>query len=260
MSDNRTVFPKMTANYSHDPAAFTEGLFWRSGFLYESTGLADVTGCCSSLRRVDLKTGRVLQERNLTADIFAEGITVVDGQDGSKGESIVQLTYQSGRGYTYDFESFKPEINFSLPANLESHEGWGLTQNGTHLIMSDGTAWLYFLDPSSLREVHRQAVFWNGVPLEYLNELEWDPHNQELLANLWYEDYWKIARIDIKTGTVVGWYDFSVLKMVDVGDHDVFNGIAVDESIGNLIVTGKCFNQVFVTKIVNWPKLVYNET
>jgi glutamine cyclotransferase len=238
--------PTILANYTHDQSAFTEGLVFNtnrssgnasisSGTLYESTGLADTTGCCSTLRKVDLESGRVAAYVNLSSDVFAEGITVW-------GDEVFQITYQLGIGFVYDRHTLKQIRTFKFKTSTS--QGWGLTHDGSHLIMSDGSEWIYFLDPKTLEEKHRRRVFYQGQAFGYINELEWV--NGELLANLWISDYYKIARINASTGTVTGFYDLSAISPLIKPDHDVFNGIAYDSSSGHLIVTGKWFNKLFV--------------
>jgi glutamine cyclotransferase len=237
---SHTTVPKILDTYKHDRSAFTEGLVIssdtnQSGTLYESTGLADVSGCCSTLRKVDIETGAVAAYVNLSSNVFAEGITVW-------GDHVVQITYQLGTGFVYDKNSLKQLRTFKF--ETVSKQGWGLTHNGKHLIISDGTAWIYFLDPVSFKEVFRRRIFYEGEDFGYLNELEWV--NGELLANLWYYDYYKIARINATTGTVTGFYDLSELSPLVEPGHDVFNGIAYDGSQNELVVTGKWFNKLFV--------------
>lgn len=174
--------------YSHDPDAFTEGLVFDDGVLYEGTGLYGQ----STLRRVELKTGRVLQTYALSDDVFGEGVTIF-------GDEIIQLTWLQHRGFVYDRQTFEPLREFSYAT-----EGWGLTNNGSCLIMSDGTANLYFLDPETY-EVVGQVEVRDGSPVTGLNELEYI--KGEVYANVWHERL--IARIDPKTGEVRGWVDLS---------------------------------------------------
>ena len=178
---------EVVKSFPHDTAAFTQGLELHDGVLYESTGLAGR----STLRRVDLESGRVLQEHRLAPQYFAEGMTIF-------GDRIYQLTYKSGRGFVYDLRTLAPVDSFSYTG-----EGWGLTHDAHHLIMSDGSATLRFLDPATYQVVRRVEVKEGNAPLYSLNELEYV--NGELLANIWQTDW--IARIDPETGQLKGWID-----------------------------------------------------
>jgi glutaminyl-peptide cyclotransferase len=213
--------------YPHDPHAFTEGLFYLHGFLYESTGLEGH----SSIRKVRLDTGEVLQRRNVPAQYFGEGIV-------NWKHRLISLTWKSHIGFVYDLASFGLERQFSYPG-----EGWALTQDGTHLIMSDGTEELRLLDPETLREIRRLRVTFLGQPVRDLNELEWV--KGEIYANVWQTDW--IVRIDPNSGAVVGLINCrGLLQPADriEGATDVLNGIAYDAKDDRLFVTGK-----------NWPKL-----
>ena len=209
--------------YPHDSNAFTEGLVFTDGVLYESTGLPGA----SSLRRVDLTTGAVQQEVNLNAKYFGEGIAVVNG-------SIVQLTWQSGVGFVYDKNTFELKGNFSIQG-----EGWGLTYDGNKLILSNGSSTLTFLDPTTFQPVGTINVKDNGTPIPNLNELEYI--NGDVYANIWLEE--KIAIINPRNGEVQGYIDLSGIYRPH-GSDDVLNGIAYDQTTGRLFVTGK-----------NWPNL-----
>lgn len=213
--------------YPHDSHAFTEGLFYLDGFLYESTGLEGQ----SSIRKVRLETGEVLQRLDIPARYFGEGIV-------NWKQHLVSLTWKSGIGFVYDLQSFKLQRHFSYPG-----EGWALTQDGSHLIMSDGTDQLRWLDPQTLREISRLSVTFQGKPLRDLNELEWV--KGEIYANVWQSNW--IVRIDPRTGAVIGLIDCrGLLGPGDVvaGQTDVLNGIAYDARGDRLFITGK-----------NWPKL-----
>ncbi|HUO12239.1 MAG TPA: glutaminyl-peptide cyclotransferase, partial [Caulobacteraceae bacterium] len=166
--------------YPHDANAFTEGLFYLNGFLYESTGLEGQ----SSLRKEDLATGAVLQQRPLAPAYFGEGIV-------NWKNRLIQLTYRAQIGFIYDLATFRPLGDFHYTG-----EGWGLTQDGVHILMSDGTQFIRVLDPETLKEVSRIAVTDRGQPVREINELEWV--RGEILANIWQTD--QIARIDPKTG------------------------------------------------------------
>jgi len=224
---------EVVRSYPHDPEAFTQGLFFKNGVLYESTGLEGR----SSIRKVKLETGEVLQKVMLPPGLFGEGI--VDW-----GEHIIGLTWQSQLGFVLKLQDFSLVKRFNYPG-----EGWGLTRNNRELVMSDGTAELRFLDPQTLREVRRLRVTANGKPLDLLNELEWV--NGEIYANIWQTD--RIARIDAKTGQVVGWIDLSgLLPARDrvAGHTDVLNGIAYDSVSKRLWVTGKLWPRLYEIKLV----------
>ena len=230
---------KVVNAYPHDTDAFTEGLFYRDGFLYESTGLAGR----SSLRKVRLESGEVLQKTELPPEIFGEGIT--DWKD-----RIVSLTWQSQIGFVFDLQKFSLEKHFSYPG-----EGWGLTHNNRELIMSDGSAELRWLDPTTLRERRRLHVSADGKPVDRLNELEWV--EGEIYANVWQTD--RIARIDPKSGHVVGWIDLGGLLPARerIPQHtDVLNGIAYDAATKRLFVTGKFWPKVFEIRLVRRPGVI----
>jgi glutaminyl-peptide cyclotransferase len=218
--------------YPHDPKAFTEGLFYKDGFLYESTGLEGQ----SSVRKVVPETGRVVQARNLVGGDFGEGI--VDW-----GDHLIGLTWKSHKGFVADLASFEVERHFSYPG-----EGWALTHNDTALFMSDGTADLRVLDPESLRETRRIQVTARGAPVEQLNELEWV--KGEIFANIWMTD--RIARIDPETGHVTGWIDLAGLLQSQgpvIRVVDVLNGIAYDREHDRLFVTGKFWPVLFEIRL-----------
>jgi glutaminyl-peptide cyclotransferase len=211
--------------YPHDTSAFTEGLFYLNGQLYESTGLVGR----STIRRVRLEDGHVLQSVSIPPGPFGEGIVNV-------GDQIVSLTWQGGVGYRWDRRSLRRLGEWHYPG-----EGWALTRNATDLIMSDGTPQLRFLDPATLAERRRLDVTIRGAPLERLNELEWV--DGAILANVWLTGF--IVRIDPASGHVTGVIDLKALADQNVGDGDnVLNGIAWDAAHRRLFVTGK-----------NWPHL-----
>ncbi len=224
---------KVVHTYPHDLNAFTEGLFFQGGYLYESTGLDGH----SSVRKVKLETGQVLARANLPADVFGEGITSWNGK-------LIGLTWKTEIGYLLDLDSFDTVGEFRYPG-----EGWGLTHDDTELVMSDGTADIRFLDPATQREVHRIHVTAQGKPVDQLNELEWV--DGEIYANIWQTD--RIARIDPKTGHVVGWIDLAGLlpKADIIPNHtDVLNGIAYDPATKRLFVTGKMWPKLFEIRLV----------
>ncbi|MEZ6054409.1 MAG: glutaminyl-peptide cyclotransferase [Planctomycetaceae bacterium] len=212
--------------FPHDPEAFCQGLVFENGRLFEGTGQYGK----SSLREVDLKTGRVLRHVNLQDKIFGEGITLWD-------DSIVQLTWKQRRAYSFDLDTFNYEKTFQYQG-----EGWGLTHDGTHLVMSDGTASLRFLDPTTFEEIRRITVHDGRRRIDKLNELEFV--NGEIYANVWYSDM--IARISPTDGRLLGWLDLRLLwpARTRPSKEHVLNGIAYDKSAGRLFVTGK-----------NWPSL-----
>ncbi|WP_158915074.1 glutaminyl-peptide cyclotransferase [Caulobacter sp. S45] len=218
--------------YPHDTGAFTEGLFYQGGELYESTGLEGK----STIRRVELETGRVLQERQIPAQYFGEGIVAWK-------DRLIELTWQSQIGFVYDLKTFEPRSSFHYPG-----EGWALTRDDHRLIMSDGTSDIRFLDPDTLAETGRIHVTDEGRPVRNLNELEWV--KGEIYANIWQTN--RIARIDPQTGVVLGWIDLNgLLKPEDVhGEVDVLNGIAYDAAHDRLLVTGKLWPKLFEIRLV----------
>ena len=211
-------------SYPHDPDAFTEGLEYHGGFLYESTGLNGR----SSIRKVKLETGEVLQNRNISKDYFGEGITFWK-------DELFELTWSSEIAFVYDAATFASKRSFNYKG-----EGWALTHNADGLIMSDGTADLRFLDPVTFKERRRITVTDGGVPIKYVNELEWV--KGEIFANIYTTDY--IARIDPANGHVTGWIDVRGMLPKQNDGNTVPNGIAFDSEHDRLFVTGK-----------NWPKL-----
>lgn len=222
---------RVVNTYPHDPQAFTQGLEYHNGYLYESTGLEGQ----STLRKVELRTGRVLQRHRLLPEIFAEGITLF-------GDRIYQLTWRNGICFVYHRDTFRADIEFRY-----SGEGWGLTNDGTHLIMSDGSDTLVFRDPATFAEVRRLQVRADGMPVRDLNELEYI--EGEIWANVWQTDL--IARISPKTGEVVAWVDLSgLLPEADRKNADVLNGIAYDKQNKRIFVTGKLWNKLFEIELV----------
>lgn len=228
---------KIVHAYPHDTSAYTEGLFYKVGFLYESTGEKGA----SSVRKVQLETGKVLQQHDVPSQYFGEGI--VDWKD-----QLIQLTWQSGTGFVYEMADFKPRHRFNYPG-----EGWGLTRNGKHIYMSDGSSVLRILDPDSLKAIGSIMVTAGDKPVSNLNELEWV--NGEIYANIWLTN--RIARIDPTSGHVVGWIDltglFDVNSLPDPVD-DVLNGIAWDAQQHRLFVTGKRWPTLFEIQLVKQPE------
>jgi glutaminyl-peptide cyclotransferase len=217
--------------YPHDAQSFTQGLEYRAGVLYEGTG---VNGQ-STLRKVDLTTGRVLEQTSLPRTYFGEGITLWH-------DSIIQLTWQSQIGFVYDRANLRQVRTFTYPG-----EGWGLTHDATRLIMSDGTARLRFLDPATLREMgERLLVTDAGIPILDLNELEWVAG--EIYANVWQTNF--VACISPTTGRVVEWVNLAgLLNPAETGHADVLNGIAYDAQGKRLFVTGKLWPKLFEIEI-----------
>lgn len=219
--------------YPHDTSAYTEGLFYKDGYLYESTGEAGE----STVRKVELETGKVLQRHDVPDAYFGEGI--VDWN-----HELIQLTWKSELGFVYDLASFKQQRTFRYPG-----EGWALTRDSKHLYMSDGSPVLRILDPDTLASTGSIMVTDNGEPVSNLNELEWV--KGEIYANVWMTN--RIARIDPATGHVTGWIDLSglldVSRLPDPG-NDVLNGIAYDEQHDRLFVTGKRWPKLFEISLV----------
>lgn len=221
---------EVVASYPHDSNAWTQGLFYENGTLYESTGLYEK----STLRRVDLKTGRVLQKHSLGDEYFAEGMTVLQGK-------LYQLTWLSKKGFIYDPESFEQIGTFEYPG-----EGWGLTHDNSHLIMSDGSAKIYFMDPETMETVRSITVRLRGKKVNYLNELEFI--DGFIFANVWYQNI--IAKIDPETGEIVGFLDLSTLWPERPKNQDaVLNGIAYNADKGVYYVTGKFWAKLFEIKL-----------
>ena len=233
---NRPAFPttqRYTYNvvnaYPHDSNAFTQGLVFENGVLYESTGLYGQ----STLRRVELETGRILQSYTLPNQFFGEGITIFS-------DKIIQLTWQSNKGFVYDKFSFDLLQEFSYPT-----EGWGITHDGSQLIMSDGTATLYFLNPETFEIVGQVDVYDTG-PVTKLNELEYI--KGEIYANIWKEE--KIAIINPQTGQVRAWIDLDGIQdLENQNTGNVLNGIAYNAKEERLFVTGKKWPNLFEIKL-----------
>jgi glutaminyl-peptide cyclotransferase len=218
--------------YPHDSNAFTQGLQFVDGVLYEGTGLNGR----SSIRKVKLETGEVLKRRDVPAQHFGEGIAVWK-------TDLIELTWQSQVAIVYDKDTFEQRRTFTY-----SGEGWGLTHDGTNLIMSDGTEYLRVLDPATFQVRKRIRVMAGQVPLRNLNELEFV--KGEVLANIWTTDY--IARINPETGRVVGYLDLRGLLTASERPSDgVLNGIAYDAQRDRLFVTGKLWPKLFEIRVVH---------
>ena len=225
---------KVVRIFPHDPRAFTQGLVFLDGVLYEGTGMNGR----STIRKVKLENGEVLQVQKIEAQHFGEGIAVV-------GNTIVQLTWRSGVGFVYDRATLRRTRTFHYRG-----EGWGLVYDGTRLVMSDGTAYLRFFDPRTLKETGRMQVRDGATPVLNLNELEMV--KGEIFANIWQSN--SIARISPKTGQVTGWIDLSgLLDPRDADGVDVLNGIAYDAAGDRLFVTGKLWPKLFQIEIIQKP-------
>ena len=218
--------------YPHDPLAFTQGLEYRGGALYEGTGLEG----SSTLRKVDLETGKVLQAVMLEERYFGEGITLFNNR-------IVQLTWQAHQGFVYEQGNLHLLKSFEYPG-----EGWGLTNDGKQIFMSDGTAEIRVWDAETLHEVRRFTVHDGDRPVNLLNELEFV--RGEIYANVWQTD--RIARISPADGKVLGWIDLSGLLTQEDRSHgaNVLNGIAYDAAGDRLFVTGKLWPKLFEIRLV----------
>jgi glutamine cyclotransferase len=235
-TDNNKDVPvfsyKVVNIYPHDPTAFTQGLAWEDGYLYESAGLYG----SSSLRKLEPETGKVMKNISLADKYFAEGITIYN-------DKIFQLTWQEQIGFVYNKNTFQLIGTFSYP-----HQGWGITNDNEHLIISDGSPVLHFLNPDTLKEVKQVSVYDGLYLIHNINELEYIQGH--IFANIWQTD--KIAIIAPETGKVVSWLDLSgILDNVSYNkkDVDVLNGIAYDEEDNRLFVTGKFWPALFEIEI-----------
>ncbi len=233
---NSEVIPvytyKIINTYPHAVNAFTQGLVYDKGFLFEGTGIYGR----STLRKVNIENGEVLQFKWLPSKYFGEGITIFE-------DKILQLTWKSNTGFVYDKESFEliKEFNYTT-------EGWGITHDGKRLIMSDGTSMLYFLDPKNFKVTFKVEVTDKDGPVNGLNELEYV--QGEIFANVW--PTWRIVKIDINTGRVTGWINLKgILNPEDyIYPIDVLNGIAYDKDKDRLFITGKMWPMVFEIKLI----------
>ena len=217
-------------SFPHDPGAFTQGLIFRDGVLFESTGHNGK----SSVRKVRLETGEVLQRYDVDARYFAEGLT-------DWGNRLIQLTYTTNVGFVYDLKSFALQRTFTYTG-----EGWGLTHDARRLIMSDGTSGLRFLDPETLRETGRVVVKDGDTPIDNLNELE--VVKGDVYANVWTTD--RIAIISPDSGRVTAWLDLAGIRgPIRSSTEDVLNGIAYDAARDRLFVTGKYWSKLFEIRV-----------
>jgi glutamine cyclotransferase len=222
---------QIVTTYNHDENAFTQGLVFNDGILYEGTGLFGQ----STLRRVELETGNVIQLYSLPDTLFGEGITIFE-------DKIIQLTWKSRKGFLYDKDSFELLETFEYTT-----EGWGITHNGSALIMSDGSAKLYFLDPKTFNIIDQVEVC-DEEPIMFLNELEYI--KGKVYANIWKND--QIAIINPETGQVTGWIDLTGINdSEDQSIDGVLNGIAYDHNGDRLFVTGKLWSKLFEIKLVS---------
>ena len=222
---------EVVAAWPHDRGAFTQGLVFRNGGFLESTGLIGQ----STLREVELKTGRVLKQVAIAAQYFGEGMAVI-------GDKAFVLTWESRKGFVYDADTFRLEREFAYEG-----EGWGLATDGRSLILSDGTAKLRFLDPATFAVTRTLEVTSEGNPVEHLNELEWV--RGEVFANIWQEN--EVVRIDPATGIVRGVIDLTgLLPRTEIrADTDVLNGIAYDATADRLFVTGKRWPKIYEVRL-----------
>lgn len=218
--------------YPHDKEAFTQGLVFDGEFIYEGTGLYGR----SSIRKIRLETGEIIQQYDISSEYFGEGITIYQ-------DKIFQITWKSHQGFVYNKSNLKPLDSFEIKT-----EGWGLTHNGTTLILSDGTSFLYFLDFATFEEVKILEVIDQGTPVKRLNELEYV--NGKIYANVWHTE--KIAMINPVNGQVSGWIDLAGLKdnLEDNNAIGDLNGIAFDTENERLFVTGKLWPQLFEIEII----------
>jgi glutaminyl-peptide cyclotransferase len=235
MQQAKTITPEYVKNYKvnvvsifpHDSLAYTQGLFYLNGFLYESSGLYGY----STLRKVDLKTGKVLKKIDINQNYFAEGCAVVDNK-------IYQLTWLNNKCFVYDINTFQKINEFTY-----SGEGWGLTTLDGKLVLSDGSPNIRFYEPSNFSRIKAIIVTSYGVPVKRINELE--IIDNEIWANIWQCD--SIVRIDKETGKVNAWIDISSLRhYLALRDFpDVLNGIAYDAEHKKIYLTGKLWSQMF---------------
>jgi glutamine cyclotransferase len=227
----RAAVPEYSATivktYPHDPKAFTEGLLYQNGFLYESTGREGQ----SSVRKVQLDTGAVLEQHDIDKKYFGEGIVIWKNR-------LLELTWKDQIGFIYDVDSFKPLSNFHYAG-----EGWAFTRDDSQLYMSDGTSDIRVLDPDTLAEKRRIHVTCDGKPVKNINELEWV--KGEIYADIWLTNL--MARINPETGAIVGLVDMTDLRMLAAKTQavDVVNGIAYDAATDRLFVTGKLWPTLY---------------
>ncbi len=222
---------EILAEYEHDPNAFTQGLEIYNGYLYEGTGLYGK----SSLRKVEIQNGKVLKKINLDKKYFGEGITILN-------DKIYQLSWKENTAFVYD-------LNFKLLKTLSYQgEGWGLTNNGEHLIMSNGSEYISFRDPETFEIFKKIIIKIDNIKLKNINELEY--LNGFIYANIWQKNY--IIKIDAETGSVKAYIDFSdILDQKYIDKTDVLNGIAYDTQNQSFLITGKLWPKIYRIKINN---------
>ena len=221
---------KLIRTYPHDPHAFTQGLEYCGGYLYESTGIAGQ----STLRQVALQTGAVIRKVSLPSQYFGEGLTIFHGK-------IYQLTWLAKKGFVYDLRTFRQIGEFPYDT-----EGWGLTHDETSLIMSDGTNKIRYIDPLSFRVTRTIEVYAGSEGVVNLNEMEYI--NGEIFANVWHSP--RIARIHPRSGQVLAWIDLtSIVSKEQHEEEAVLNGIAYDKARDRLFVTGKNWSNLFEIKV-----------
>lgn len=224
---------EVVASYPHDREAYTQGLAFDDGRLFEGTGLRGR----SSVREVDLDSGQVVRQLEIDDEHFGEGIAIVE-------ERLFQLTWRSHKGFIYDLRTFAQVGEFAYEG-----EGWGLTHDGSHLVMSDGTARLRFLDPDTFVVLRTLKVHAGGRPVDRLNDLQYV--DGEILANVWQTN--RIARIDPETGELIAWIDLRGLLAPEdrTPSAEVLNGIAYDAETGRLVVTGKFWPRLYEIRLVS---------
>jgi glutamine cyclotransferase len=226
---------KLVRTYPHDPHAFTQGLEYYGGYLYESTGIAGQ----STLRKVALDTGQVIQKVSLPSDYFGEGLTIFRGK-------IYQLTWLSKKGFVYNLRTFRQVTEFPYDT-----EGWGLTHDDRSLIMSDGTNKIRYIDPVSFAVTRTIELYAEGQDVANLNELEYV--KGEILANIWHST--RIARVDPNSGQIVAWIDLSSIAAKEPHrEEEVLNGIAYDKAADRLFVTGKKWSKLYEIKVEENPR------
>lgn len=224
---------KVTASYPHDDTAFTQGLAYKDGFLYESTGLYGH----SSIRKTKLQTGSLQTQVNLTQGYFGEGLAIHDNR-------IIQVTWREHTGFVYSLDDLRLLDSFTIP-----YEGWGLTQNGTHLILSNGTSTITFMNPHSYEITHTIQVTYQDTPVRNLNELEYV--DGVIYANIWHQD--EIVMINPSDGTVMGWINLEGIRehLDSTEGINVLNGIAYNTETEQLLVSGKYWPNILEIKLVS---------
>jgi len=222
----------VVATYPHDDAAFTQGLVYHDGLLYEGTGLYGR----SSIKIAELSTGNIIDQVDLSYDIFGEGMTIM-------GDRVYQVTWKENTGFVYSMDDLTEIRSFSY-----NGEGWGLTHNGNHLILSNGSSTLSFLDPESFHVVRTVDVTYDDEPVSNLNELEYV--DGVVYANIWHLD--QIVMINPDNGATIGWIDLDgIQNLLDSTEGiDVLNGIAYNYETGRLVITGKLWPNVFEIELV----------